>query len=169
MEYQTQENRIKVPTNPGTEKIDIYSEAIDKDGRVYLKKIEETNIYQKIQASLEETQTYNILEKFLQSGDASIINKREGIYGNFTNIPNTPIELQNTIMRAEREFEELDKDVRAEFENNVGMFKQSILDGTFNDKMSKYLEKKTYKSQQSENQEPQKVETTQTTGVNLNE
>lgn len=138
MEYQTQENRIRTPTPAGSEELKIYGETIDNKGRTYLKQTGKENIYQKIQASLEETKTYNILEQFAQSGDEAILNRRQAVYGNFLNIPTNPAELQNTIMEAERTFESLDKDVRAEFGNDVGQFKQAILNNEIEQRLSKY-------------------------------
>ena len=161
MQYQTQENRIKPKTPSGSNLIPIYSETIDKQGKTYLKKIGNTNIYEKIQASLEETKVYNILEKFEKTGDPSILNRRQGVYGDFSNIPKSPIEIQNIILRAEKEFNSLDKDVRQAFENDVGMFKQSIMDGSFEEKMQKFIKSKT---QATTKPEEKKAE-----GVNLNE
>lgn len=160
MEYKTMHNRYKIKTPSGSNLLPQYKETINSKGQTVLKKVGDKDIYEIIQASLEETQVYNVLEKYLQTGDETILKRREGIYGNFINIPTSPIDLQNTIMRAENDFNELDREVREEFNNDIGMFKQSILDGTFNEKMSKYLEKKTYKSQQQEQQ--QKIETAQT-------
>lgn len=171
MEYKTIENRYRPKTPHGSNLIPTYGEAIDKNGKTYLKKTGDINMYEKIQASLEETKIYNILEQFLQSGDETILKRREGIYGNFLDIPKSPIELQNTIMRAEKDFEALDKDVRAEFENDVGIFKQSILDGTFENRMEKYIKNKINKqSKQTQIQETKtQQQEQQNQGVNLNE
>lgn len=167
MEFKTMENRYRPKTPAGSEKLAIYAEQVNKEGRTYLKKIEETNIYEKIQASLNETQIYNVIERYLQTGDASLINKRKGVYANFVDVPKTEIDMLNIIMRAEHEFEGLDKDVRAEFDNDVGVFKQSIMDHTFETKMNKYIEKKNQKKQVQQPTQTQQTETNQ--GVNLNE
>lgn len=173
MEYYTMHNRPKVKTPSGNNLLPQYKETLNKDGQTVLKKTGDKDIYQIIQASLEETQVYNILEKFLQTGDETVLKRRDGIYGNFIDIPTSPIELQNTIMRAENEFNELDREVRAEFDNDVGVFKQSILDGSFNNRMSKYISKKQQakmkpQPQQEQTTQPQQEQTTNQ-GVNLNE
>lgn len=142
MEYQTQENRIRPDTNSGDKYIDTYVEAIDKKGKTYLKKSGSTNIYEKIQAALDETKTYNILEKYMQTGDENLINKRQKIFGNFIQLPTTPIELQNIIIQAEKQFDSLDKEVREAFENDSGIFKQSILDGSFEQKIKQFNQDK---------------------------
>ena len=142
MEFKTMENRYRPKTPSGSNLIPTYKETVNKEGRTILKKSGTTNIYEKIQASLEETKVYNILEQFLQSGDETILKKRQGVYADFSNVPKTEIELQNIVLRAEQEFNALDKDVRAEFDYDVGVFKRSILDNTFEERMQKYLTKK---------------------------
>ena len=142
MEFKTMENRYRPKTPSGSNLIPTYQETVNKEGRTILKKSGTTNIYEKIQASLEETKVYNILEQFLQSGDETILKKRQGVYADFSNVPKTEIELQNIVLRAEQEFNALDKDVRAEFDYDVGVFKRSILDNTFEERMQKYLTKK---------------------------
>lgn len=137
--FQTEFDRNeRVPTCSGTCFCRVYQEALDKNGKSYLMEVGKTNVYEKIQASLEETKTYNILEKFAQTGDAAILQRRECIFGDFTNIPKTPLEFQEMIMKAAAAFESLDKDVRAAFNNDVGEFKQSLLDGSFDVKVSQF-------------------------------
>lgn len=175
MNFQTEYNRAEVVyTNPGTKFIDKYQEAPNSKGQTILKKVGSTNVYEKIQASLEETKTYNILEKYYQSGDSDILMQRECIFGDFTNVPKTPLELHEVIIRAGEQFEALDKDVRAAFDNDVGIFKQSILDGSFESRVEKFRPKKNVAPVQTTVEPEAPVQTEQTTntttgGVNLNE
>ena len=104
----------------------------------------------------------------MQSGDTTVLNRRQGIYANLTEMPKNEIEMLNLIKRAEHEFNALDKDVRAEFENDVGVFKQSIIDGSFETRMNKYVKKKQEKAQpQQTTQQTQQEQKPQ--GVNLSE
>lgn len=170
MEYRTQYNypdKKTGITNSGDKYLPQYIETINEKGKLTLKPSGKKNIYEMIQASHEETKIYNILEKYAQSGDDAIINKRQSIYGNFVGVPQTPIEMQNKLMQADKAFEELDKDVREAFENDKNMFKKSIMENTLEEKMKKYLEKKTYKSQPQQQEQQQQPQTTQ--GVNVNE
>lgn len=173
--FQTEFDRNeRVPTCSGTGFCRVYQEALDKNGKSYLKPVGKTNVYEKIQASLEETKTYNILEKFAQTGDAAILQRRECIFGDFTNVPKTPLEYQEMIMKAAAAFESLDKDVRAAFNNDVGEFKQSLLDGSFDSRVEKFKPvKKESVSLTAEAPEkasaPEQTAPTTTGGVNLNE
>lgn len=173
--FQTEFDRNeRVPTCSGTGFCRVYQEALDKNGKSYLKPVGKTNVYEKIQSSLEETKTYNILEKFAQTGDASILQRRECIFGDFTNVPKTPLEYQEMIMKAAAAFESLDKDVRAAFNNDVGEFKQSLLDGSFDSRVAKFkpAKKETVSMTAAAPQQaaaPEQTAPTTTGGVNLNE
>lgn len=164
MQYYTQENNISAATPSGSKFLKKYVEAIDKDGKTYLKENGKTNIYDLIQASKDSAEIYSIIEKYQQTGDASVFNTRQTFYDNFINIPSTPIEMQNMVMEAERAFYELDKDVRAEFNNDVGEFKASIFNGTFDGRMSKFLAKT---EPASTEQPSQTTNTNNDGGVNL--
>ena len=166
MQFKTMENRYRPKTPSGSKLIPTYQETVNKEGRTILKKSGVTNIYEKIQASLEETKVYNILEQFLQSGDETILKKRQGVYADFSNVPKTEIELQNIVLRAEQEFNALDKDVRAEFDYDVGVFKRSILDNTFETRMKKYINKKNNTQKQNNTTQAQQTETKQTEVTN---
>lgn len=163
--YQTEYDRIRPKTEAGDELLPVYQERTDQKGKTYLKKIGDTNVYEKIQASLEETQTYNIIERYKQTGDITLLNQRKTIYGDFTDIPNSPADLQNTLVKAQQAFDSLDRKVREAFENDAGMFTQAILNGTFKDKMQKFVNKKPQQQQTKTEQKPQQ----QTQGVNSNE
>lgn len=162
MEFYTIDNNVKEKTPTGDEFLDIYQEQVDSKGKRILKKIGQTNVYEKIQADKDNAVIYNIIEKYMQTGDESLLQKRNSYYGEFINMPGTPIELQNQLLMADRAFYELDKDVRAEFNNDAGEFKASIMNGSFEQRMNKFVKKAEPVAQAT--QQP-----TQTTeqGVNL--
>ena len=155
-------------TNPGTETLDSYIEEIDeKTGKLVLRKSGTTNVYKKIQEYAEETDVYNVLRRYAETGDTEILNKRKTFYGDFTKIPSTPIEAINMARKAEKEFEEIDKNVRELFNNDVKVFKKAIMDGTVEEKMAGLMGRKV--EQQEQQQEQTVVSEPQSQGVNLNE
>lgn len=157
-------------TNPGTEELREYMEDYDKQGRRYLKEVGKTNIYNLIQSHKEETQVYNILEKYEKTNDENLINKRNGAYGDFTNTPRTQMEVLNTINKANNVFAGLDIEVRKEFNNSPEEFKASILNGTFEGKMQKFVKKPEAKEEQEQKLQNDILQNqTKLEGVNLNE
>ncbi len=156
------ENKPKnAPTPAGTDFLDTYVEEFDKNGKRVLIKAGQTNVNEKIQANKDTTDTYKILERYNQTGDQSLINKRQGVYMDFRNCANTPIELQNQLMKADKAFETIDKEVRELFNNDINQFKTSILKGEFEQKISKLIKNK--------KEEPKAEEKTVLKGVNLDE
>lgn len=141
--YQTQWNRTKTTSNAGSPYIDEYIESLDKKGKRYLKKTGQKNVYEAIQENAKGCDIYDIIDKYLETGDETLLNKRKGVFGNFVNIPKNPMEVHNMIIEAESQFEQLDKNIRNEFENDVNVFKQSILDGSFEDRVAHYIGEQT--------------------------
>ena len=129
---------IRKPSNAGTQFISEFAEDIDENGKKYLKEVGKTNVYEKIQEAAKGCEIYEIVDQCLKTGDASILNRGKGTYGDFTNMPDTRIQ----IMKAEKEFNSLNKEIRAVFDNDINVFKHSLMDGTFNERMKKYEDSK---------------------------
>lgn len=143
MEFQTEWNRKSEPTNSGDPYKPQYIESIDKKGHRYLKPNGKKNIHEMIQAELNDVKVYTIIDKYLQTGDESLLNKRKGMFADFSNIPTGRNELNAIIMEAESKFNQLDKDVRAEFHNDVNEFKNAILNEQFEDRVAHFIGQKT--------------------------
>lgn len=143
MEFQTEWNYKSEPSNPGDDFLPQFIETIDKNGKTILKKTGDRNIKEEIQEAAKGTDIYAIIDKYLATGDETLLNMRKGFFGDFTKIPNNPVDIHNMIVQAENVFNQLDKDIRAEFENDAGVFKQSILDETFIDRIAPYIGEKT--------------------------
>lgn len=143
MKFQTEWDRKREFTPNGDKFLPQYVEAIDKKGKTYLKRIKDKDVYEEIQEQTKGVDTYEIIDKYLQTGDESLLNKRKGIYADFTNMPKSPNEIFQKIVEAEKKFNQLDRETRALFDNDVGVFKQSIIDGTFEDKVAHFIGEKT--------------------------
>lgn len=166
--FKTEETRLRTKTSPGTKTLDLYEERINAKGKRELVKVGSTNVYNKIQSGKDETLIYNIIDRYKKTGDPNILMKREAVYGEFINTPGTPIELQNQLLKAEQSFFALDKEVRDAFSNDIGEFKASILNGSFNDKFKNFISKKNSTVQQPAQQTVQQT-TTEQGGLNLSE
>lgn len=151
-------------TNAGDEELPQYVEDYDKEGKRYLKKNKPINIYEKIQAHAGETDIYNIIERYEMTGDESLLNRRKQMFGDFTGLPKSEIEAHNRIIKAEKAFEGLDKEIRAEFNNSASEFAAAVLNNTIEQRLEKF------KPKQPEIKQPETTQNTnQTQGVNLNE
>lgn len=105
------------PVPTGTKFDKTYNLAIDENGKKVLKCNGETNRYAKVQSHLEECLIENILAK--ATLDPSVLNKTSGLYFDSTSMPKTLSEAQNAIIQITQEFDKLDTDTKAKFDNSV--------------------------------------------------
>lgn len=139
MEFYSLTNKPEtIPAPSGQENVPVFNLKINKEtGKKELVKTGETNLYEKIQANLEQTLIYNILEKY-ENGDESVINVKKGTYGDFTNMPTTMAEAQQTLIDAENTFKSLPIDLRAKFNHSTSEFLASITNGRIEQILGKY-------------------------------
>lgn len=106
---------IETPT--GSKEATTYQTQIDKNGHKVTVPIGKTNIYDRIQSSLEETKIENIIKRFTE-GDISAFRQGEPLYADMTEAPKTLMEAQNMIIRITDEFNNLPVEVRAKFDHS---------------------------------------------------
>lgn len=142
MEFYSRSNKAPVEPSPsGAEIIPTFSLVIDKEtGKKELKATGKTNIYEEIQAHKEECLIYNILERYAM-GDESVLNEKQGIFADISNVPKSLNEAQEMILNAENVFNELPVEFRAEFNHSITEFIASVSNGTFEQKLSKHVVK----------------------------
>ena len=147
MEYANRSNYHGRIYHPESEKeIDTFEIQVDdKTGKKELVKVGKTNVYKKIQANLEETQIYNILDKF-NAGNPEIVERLQridGVFGDFTNAPKSLAEAQQKIIDAHNEFLKLPSDVRKEFNNSTTEFLAGLENGKIEEVLKKFGHKET--------------------------
>lgn len=163
MEFYSRAKRpATIPCPKCEENVPTFTLKINKEtGKKELKKTGETNLYKKIQASKEETLIYNIIKRF-ESGDIEVLNKTQGTYGNFTNMPKTLAEAQQSLIDAENTFNSLPLDIRRQFNMSSSEFIAGLTNGKFETIMAKIQGDKP-KMQEVQVQQPQ--ENQQTGGI----
>lgn len=63
----------------------------------------------------------------------------ETLIDDFVSAPRTLLEAHEVIQKAERSFDELPLEVKAEFDNSSGKMLKSLQDGTFENRLSKFI------------------------------
>lgn len=107
-------------TEPGRQMQDEYNYKVDKYGRKILVKTGETNLYEKIQASLEETKIENIIAR-VTSGDTSML-RPDGVYADLTDMPNNLIEARQAMQNLENLWGTLDNEIKRKYHFDVEEF-----------------------------------------------
>lgn len=106
-----------IETPAGSKEATTYQTQIDENGHKVTVPIGKTNVYDRIQSSLEETKIENIIRRFTE-GDISAFRQGEPLYADMTEAPKTLMEAQNMIIRITDEFNNLPVEVRAKFDHS---------------------------------------------------
>lgn len=91
-----------------------YAMQINEKGHKTLQKVGETNVYEKIQAGLEDTLIENILTRAAM-GDSKALNRIQGNYLDCTEMPETLADAQNRILLLKSDFDKLPVELRREY------------------------------------------------------
>lgn len=115
MKYYTAYNTPETEAAPaGSKEENVYQINIDLNGHKIIEKIGVTNIYDIIQASLEQSKIENIIRRATE-GDTNALNIMNGDYIDTTDVPKTLAEAQNFVIKAKNEFDQLPINIRREF------------------------------------------------------
>lgn len=110
--------RINCPSGSETKKTYAYS--INEKGQKVLEVNGEENIYEEIQAQLEETKIENILRR-VASGNMSDF-RPDGIYQDITQIPNNLIEAKKEMQKIENLWNGLTNEIKSKYDWSVDQF-----------------------------------------------
>lgn len=109
-------------TTPTGEKFQIeHTPHMGLDGRRKLLPDNPKPIYEMIQASREQCEIERIVKRAL-NGDTSVLSAMEGQYMDITGAPQSLAHAQQIIINAKNQFNELDKETKKKFDNNVEIF-----------------------------------------------
>lgn len=113
--FKTQfDSRERVCANPGSSFRILYSPKFDDKGVMSLVESGKENLYEFIQSHKESCDIHVILERFAR-GDVSALERVQGTYGDFSNMPRTYADMLNLVHSAEDAFSNLPVDERAKY------------------------------------------------------
>lgn len=118
----------------------VFKLKVMEDGSRDLVQVGEYNFYEEIQSHKDSVDIQNILDRYAR-GDISVLNRVASVYGDFTSMPTTLGELSQRILDANTLFDNLDVDVRREFDFDPGKFFNSLGTEKFNNIVDKYTNK----------------------------
>lgn len=117
MTFGSRFNRTKETegSEVGRPEIETREISIDKTGHKSLIITGKTNVYDRIQAALEETKIENIIRR-ATLGDPTALAAIEGQYLDISDAPKTLAEAQNLIIKVKQEFDKLPLEVRRKYD-----------------------------------------------------
>ena len=130
----------------GEQYADDHAIVIDDFGHKELKKTgTKTNIYEIIQSHADECDIEQLLERAKAEG-MEILDRREAIYGDMTNVPKSLLEATQILQNMENNFNELPLEIREKFNFN---FNEYIAEGSNN--FDSWMTKMGYQEPKDEN------------------
>lgn len=132
--FRTQYDRQRVFSQSGKSEINVYGARYDDDGHLNVTVTGKKDIYPEIQSSALSCDINYLVSRFA-AGDATALSKVQGTYGDFTQFPKSYAELLNQVNRGSELFDSLPSDVRAKFDNSLGVFLQSAGSQEWMDKL----------------------------------
>lgn len=113
--FKTQfDSRERVHANPGSTVRILYSPKFDEKGVMSLVESGKENLYEYIQSHKESCDIHVILERFAR-GDVGALERVQGVYGDFSNVPKSYADMLNLVHSAEDAFSRLSVDERAKY------------------------------------------------------
>lgn len=116
----------------------LYSTKVTPDGKVILTPSGKENVQEYIDSFRESTDMAFILHQ-MALGNMSVLNQREAMYGDFTDLPENLAEMQQIFIDGENAFNQLPLDVRQQFDNNYRNWLFTSGSEDWNEKMKKLI------------------------------
>lgn len=118
MIFRTQyDARQRVPANLGTREHVLYVAQFDDHGNHVLVESGKEDLYAYIQSHKESVDIHVIMERFAR-GDIQALQRRQAMFGDFTDFPVTYAGMLNAVQTGEQHFMSLPLEVRQRFDNN---------------------------------------------------
>lgn len=135
MQYYSESRRPERIYQPKCNRIEpIYQETIDKKtGKEILKKVDEVNVYEKIQAASEGSTLHELIQRYKINIDESLVEAKKLLdteIKDYTKAPSSLMEAMEIINTSKSTFEGLSKDLKLKFNNSFSEFLAAANNGT---------------------------------------
>lgn len=112
-----------------------FETSFDEAGRIVLTPTNPKNTYLEIQSFADSCDINIIISKY-EAGDETVLNRVQGYYGDFSNLPDNIHDIYNLIHKARQDFERLDPTIRRKFDNNFEQYIFTVGTDDWFDKMT---------------------------------
>lgn len=131
--FRNRYERVRKRSNKGERIKNVYALGLNDNGSQEVMLTGETiNIYDEIQSHKDSVDVKKTLERFINTGDLSALQKVQGAYIDATEFPKTYAQFQQQLIDARNYFESLPVDIRAKFNHNPEEFFAKIGSDEFN-------------------------------------
>lgn len=137
--YKIDFSAEKRPTPAGTKFLPTYTLST-LDGRETLERTGKTNIYEMIQADLEDSKIENVIKRVMM-GDLTVLRQSDPQYIDASTMPNDMMTVQNIIVKTKQEFEKMPEEIKKLFNYSAEEYVNEMGTKEFMEKMKPYNEK----------------------------
>lgn len=124
-QFEVYEQPVRIYQEPGDRVKTVYSPFYDDFGVMQLRPTGKHDLYAEIQSHAESVDIHVLMERY-QQGDAGVLARVQGAYGDFTQLPSTFAEALNLMTAAEQYFLGLPVETRALFGHDFRQFIASM-------------------------------------------
>lgn len=133
--WKTQfENNGRIRSIHGDREHKLYGAVYDESGRIRLEEKGTESLYDYIQSFADSVDIHVILKRFA-NGETDVLNRVQGFYGDFTNLPANYAQMLNTVQAGEDMFNKMPVEVRAKFGHSFNEFMTCLCDGSLYDRL----------------------------------
>lgn len=104
-----------IVSNPGTFEEEVWAMRLTETGEQEFYVKGKTNIYEKIQMFKDDCDLEQIIQRVMQTGDASIMMQRQPLYADFSDMPDNIFEAHQKIEEAKEVFNNLPTEVKEKY------------------------------------------------------
>lgn len=122
MKFPTQFDKpVRHYSRHGSRMKKLYQPSFDDNGDFKLVETGEANLYDEIQ-SYKDSVDINVLLRKYQEGDIHALERVQGVYGDFSNMPTTYSGMLNSMLQSRNIFDSLPVEIRARFDHSFEQF-----------------------------------------------
>lgn len=110
---------------PGSGDRQLYTSELQDNGEITLIPSGVEDLYASIQSHKDSCDIHVLLARY-QNGDVEALSQRQGVYGDFTEMPKTYMELLNTVISGRSYFDSLPVETREKFDHSFEKFMMSM-------------------------------------------
>ena len=121
MVFCDEKKAIEFACNPGSPLHVVYKPSVKKDGEILLEEAGVENTDEMIEAAADSCDIHHVIARY-RGGDINALNVRDGMYGDFTEMPKTYAEMLQLQINAKEAFYAMSPDVRRKFDDDVNKF-----------------------------------------------
>lgn len=120
--FKTQYNgRVRIHAPAGDQYAIIYEPYYDDRGVLEIRPSGKVNTYLEIQSHADSVDINVILARY-KNGETDVLNKVQGFFGDFSNMPKTYAEMLNLVLSGQRFFDSLSTDIKEKFNHSFEQF-----------------------------------------------